>query len=211
PFVPWYDTAAAPQAAQLRQADDPRRRFSRTGIFPGYKNSLAKILWLREQQPDITGDACWLSVADYIAYRLTGVAGTDYSLAGRSYAFSLPDAGWDEAWLQSFGLSTDLFPPANPSGTPLGRVTAPLPALPAGTPVAVSGHDHLCAAVAAGVVEPGCLFDSMGTAEVLMGVIPPRRLGEAEYASNLTFGYHTAPGRFYWLGGLSASGGSLDW
>jgi len=211
PFVPWYDTAAAPQAAQLRQADDPRRRFSRTGIFPGYKNSLAKILWLREQQPDITRDACWLSVADYIAYRLTGVAGTDYSLAGRSYAFSLPDAGWDEAWLQSFGLSTDLFPPANPSGTPLGRVTAPLPALPAGTPVAVSGHDHLCAAVAAGVVEPGCLFDSMGTAEVLMGVIPPRRLGEAEYASNLTFGYHTAPGRFYWLGGLSASGGSLDW
>ena len=51
-------------------------------------------------------------------------------------------------------------------------MTAPLPGLPAGTPVAVGGHDHLCAAVAAGVVEPGCLFDSMGTAEVLMGVIP---------------------------------------
>src|SRR5690606_4252800 len=110
--------AAAPQAERLRGADDPRRRFAQTGIFPGYKNSLAKILRLREQQPGITQGACWLSVADYIAYRLTGVPGTDYSLAGRTYAFSLPDAGWDEEWLQAFDLAPDLFPPATASGTP---------------------------------------------------------------------------------------------
>lgn len=210
-FVPWYDTAAARQAELLHEAGEPRERFARTGIFPSFKNSLAKILWLREQLPGITEGACWLSVADYIAYRLTRALGTDYSLAGRTYAFSLPDAAWDVPWLQGFGLAADLFPPAYPSGTSLGRVKEAVAGLVAGTPVAVSGHDHICAALAAGVVAPGPLFDSIGTAEALLGVITPRALGEAEYASKLTFGYHVAPGRFYWLGGLSASGGSLDW
>jgi xylulokinase len=36
-------------------------------------------------------------------------------------------------------------------------------------------------------------------------------LGEAEYQSGLVFGRHVAGGGYYWMGGMSASGGSIEW
>lgn len=37
--------------------------------------------------------------------------------------------------------------------------------VPPDIPVVVCGHDHVCGAFGAGVVEPGEVADSMGTAE----------------------------------------------
>jgi xylulokinase len=93
----------------------------------------------------------------------------------------------------------------------LGGVALELPGVPKGVPVAVAGHDHLSGAFAAGVIRPGQVFNSMGTAESFIGVIDERPLGEAEFSSGFTYGCHTVPGRLYWMGGLSASGGSVEW
>jgi xylulokinase len=121
---------------------------------------------------------------------------------------------WDEDWIRALHLPADIFPPAYPSGTPLGRVHADGQrgsGLPVGTPVAVAGHDHICGALAAGAVIPKKIFDSMGTAEALLGTLDPRPLTQADFASGLSFGCHVVPGCNYWLGGLSASGGSIEW
>jgi xylulokinase len=80
-----------------------------------------------------------------------------------------------------------------------------------GVPVAVCGHDHICAAVAAGATGPGRALDSMGTAEALLGASPPPSLDETARRSGLTFGLLPVTEGWYWLGGLSAAGGSLDW
>ena len=155
--------------------------------------------------------ARWLSVAGYVAYRLTGAMAMDYSLASRTFAFDLTRKDWDTAWIRSLGLDPTLFPPGMPSGASVGRTTGTLAGIPAGTPVAVSGHDHICASLAAGVTGPGRVFDSMGTAEAILGVTPDRPLGETDFQSGFAFGCHAVPGMLYWLGGLSASGGSVEW
>jgi sugar (pentulose or hexulose) kinase len=214
PLLAWWDTAPTPQAARLAEAAGPGQRLSEGGIYPSFKCSLAKILWWREATGTSLDGRRWLSLADYLAYRLCGVMATDYSLAGRTYAFRLAEARWDEDWLARLEIPAALFPPARPSGTPLGVVRAEAAAktgLASGTPVAIGGHDHLCAAFAVGAVEPGVVFDSMGTAETLLGTLAPGPLGAAEQASGLTFGWHTARERFYWLGGLSTSGGAVAW
>jgi sugar (pentulose or hexulose) kinase len=80
--------------------------------------------------------------------------------------------------------------------------------------VAISGHDHVCAALGVGAIAPGLVFDSMGTAETLVGAAiydQARGPGEPEYRSGLTYGCHVVPGTYYWMGGLSASGGSVEW
>jgi xylulokinase len=51
----------------------------------------------------------------------------------------------------------------------------------------------------------------MGTAESMIGVLDQRELGEREVRSGLSYGCHVLDGRYYWLGGLSASGGSIEW
>ncbi len=51
----------------------------------------------------------------------------------------------------------------------------------------------------------------MGTAEALIGATERLPLDEGGFRSGLTFGILPVVDRWYWLGGLSASGGSLDW
>jgi xylulokinase len=217
PLLPWFDPAATPQAEALKQRPDLEARFYVCGLRPSFKCAVAKLLWLQQRGIALDG-AIWLGAADYLLYRLAGVFATDGSLASRTCAYRLEQQRWDAAWLESLGLPGEIFPPLLPGGAPAGACRA-LPGLerliPAGTPVGVAGHDHVCAAfavaLASGGVRPGLIFDSIGTAEPLTGAFPARPLGPADYRSGLAFGQHAAPGFLYWMGGLSASGGSLEW
>jgi xylulokinase len=213
PMLPWFDRRPTAYAAQIAQAGDRYERFCATGQYPSFKSTLAKLLWLRERDHSITNGAVWLSAADYIAYRLTGVFATDPTLAVRTYAFRVDGRDWDHDWLRQWGLAADLFPPVLSSGTPVGGVSdhgAQLGLSP-GTPVGIAGHDHVCAAFAVGAAVPGTAFDSMGTAEALVGAIGARVLGQPAYNSGLTYGPHVVPDLGYWMGGLSAAGGSVEW
>lgn len=213
PLLPWFDEAAAPHAAWLAGQADPAERFAALGIYPSFKVSLAKILRAAEPDRAILDGAVWLGAPEYIAQRLGAAQGTDPSLAGRTYAFDLRAGAWDGAWLRQVGLPPDLFPHVAPAGAPLGRTTSEVAdlGLAPGTPVAVCGHDHVCAAVAAGAIAPGRALDSMGTAEALIGALEAPPEPRAAMASGLTFGLLPLGERWYWLGGLSSSGGSLDW
>lgn len=209
-MVPWFDKRSMEQYELLCREGDERELFKRTGLYPSYKYGLTKILWFAQQDPSLLENAIWLSAADYIAYRLTGQLGTDYSLAARTYAYRIDKKEWDQEWLNTFGLEEDLFPVVRPSGIPLGEVQGGSD-LPRGIKVAVAGHDHVCAALAVGAIKPGIVFDSIGTAETLVGALNERELGEEEYSSGLSYGRHVFEGKFFWMGGLSASGGSIEW
>src|SRR5215207_2039450 len=147
PFLPWFDTAAAPFAELIEQQALAAERFGIFGIHPSFKCSLAKILWWRKHAAQTLTGMVWLSVADYIAYRLTGTLATDYSLAGRTYAFALRRRAWAKTWLEQLGLSGELFPAARPAGTASGVSSSGFEqiGLAAGIPVVIAGHDYFSA------------------------------------------------------------------
>lgn len=239
-ILPWFDPRPQPHAQRLIQDDGARQRFPSRGIRPTFKCSLAKLMWLQEQQPQGVNGARWLGAAEYLAFCLTGEMFTDYSLAGRTYAFRIDEMEWDQDLLQDLGLPVDIFPEALPSGQVIGRV---LPSLLEGkrsaketsqfahsrllhdfprcsrhlpgAPVVIAGHDHICGALAAAVqsggVSPNLVFDSIGTAESLIGVFTERLLTQADYRAGFSYGIFPEPGYLYWMGGLSTSGGSLEW
>lgn len=212
--IPWFDKRSLPQLERVKAASDALTRFSRSGLNPSFKYGMLKMMWLKDQDAGILKDACWLSVSDYIAYRLTGQRFTDASLAARTYAYDLHNQQWDRGFLEQFGLSEVTFPEVLPAGQAGGKVHAEAAAvsgLPEGLTVAVCGHDHLCASVAVGALEPGHVFDSMGTAETLVGILPERKLGEKEFRTGMSHGKHVLPGRYFWMGGISSSGGSVEW
>lgn len=212
--IPWFDTRAMNEYKKIFNEENHLERFKRTGLHASFKYGLAKILWLKNQNPDILDGGIWLSVADYIAFRLTGSFYTDYSLAARTYAYRIDKKEWDEDWLLRFGISKDLFPDVYPSGTPVGKVSSESflnIGLRKGLPVAVSGHDHLCCSVAAGAIYKGVTFDSMGTAETLLGPLDERPLGLTEFESGLSYGIHVIRDSYFWMGGIPSSGGSVEW
>jgi sugar (pentulose or hexulose) kinase len=213
-LVPWLDKGALQVAQNLEKRPGGVGAFLKTGIYPNFKCGLAKIIWLRDEFQIPLEGMVWLSVADFIALNITGELATDYSLAGRTYAFDLDKKEWDGERLYDLGLDASIFPKAVASGETVGSARGEFKkftGLKFEVPLVIAGHDHVCGSFAVGGLNPGIIFDSMGTAEAMLGTIDERILGESEARSGLTFGAHAARGRRYWMGGLSASGGSLEW
>lgn len=215
PAVAWFDGRAAPQAARWEERLDRRELFRRTGLHPSPRASACKLEWHRENTPDAWSKAaCWLGVAEYLVFRMTGEKGTDPSLAGRTMLLDLRRGEWDEELCALAGVSPEMLPPIYGSGAGPGRLRLPVAAgvsVLGGTPVAVCGHDHVCGAFGAGAVEPGEVADSMGTAEGAQITLREPLLDGAVYDLNLSLGRHVLPESFYLGTGLPESGGAVDW
>ncbi len=65
---------------------------------------------------------------------------------------------------------------------------------PAGIPVVVGGHDHICGAFGAGAMGPGEIVDSMGTAEASLLTLTDPPLDAEGYELGLPVGRHVLPG-----------------
>jgi len=213
PIIPWYDkrTLAALDwwRAHISEAD----LYRITGLSLRHIYSACKLLWYCDNAPQSFSRALtWLCLADWITFRLTGVRSMSYSIACRTMLFDVRQRAWSAELLCLTNLPARLFPSVFPSGQVVGAVTrdaAYATGLREGTPIVVGGHDHICAALAAGVVEPGRVLDSSGTVEAIMvpltqPVLDPARTG------GMSCGCHTMRDRYYLIGGMM-SGGVVDW
>ena len=198
PAVAWYDARGEGEARLL--ARELPQFVERTGLPASSLCTLAKLRHLG------TADAArWLNVAEWIVHRLGGRQVAELSLAGRTGLLDLDTrAAYDEA-LEWAALPDDLLPEPVTGATDAGRSDGR--ALPGteGATLTVAGHDHLVAGVGVGVVAPGDLLDSCGTAEALVRVVAPpldeparRRVVDA----GMSVGWHVVAGRQALLAGL---------
>lgn len=172
PFIVWYDVRPQKMLEKFMEHMSPEEVFLETGQIPAVKYGLMKLLWIKEQYPELYKKAVhWLSVEDWILYCLTGKYATDYSIAARTMAFNPATKGWSDKILSTAGVNKNMFPKPYPGGTQIGLIKPELAEelrLPRDTTVSTGGHDHACAAIAVNILEDNCVLDSMGTAEVLM-------------------------------------------
>ncbi len=210
----WHDHRTQSWTTWWRERLTETEIYNITGLPLDYLYSVNKILWLRENVPQAFSRAtAYLCVADWITYCLTGQFSTSYSMASRTMLFDIHQHSWSETMLRIAGLAPELMPPALPSSMLAGKVNRlaeRATGLRAGVPVFIGGHDHICAAVAAGAIEPGIVLDSAGTAEALMVTLETPMLGDGMPASGLCCGCHTVRDRYYLIGGLMG-GGVLAW
>ncbi len=152
--------------------------------------------------------ARWASVDDYLVFRLTGQWVTNPSNAAGMQLMEVSTRSWSNELCSLGGIDQRMLSPIRESGTAAGELTveaAAALALDAGTPVVMGGHDQACAALGLGVVEPGDLFMSTGTAWVLTVITD--RADVAALPPSLNLSPHVVPG--CWtasenLGGLGA-------
>ncbi|MEQ8968600.1 MAG: FGGY family carbohydrate kinase [Azospirillaceae bacterium] len=216
PAIAWYDRRTRPQAERAAARIDLDRTFAVAGqamdpIFSAFKRA-----WIAEHAPEAHRAAVlWLNVADWIAYRLSGVAATDASLAGRTMLLDIHSLDWSEELAEALEVDLSTCAPIRPSGTPLGPVTraaAEATGLSPSCIVGVGGHDHVCGALAVGAFAPGVMLDSMGTAEaVLIGLDEPitdPAYGAEGYAQGVLIADRP---RRYVVAAQWCSGGSVEW
>ena len=213
--IAWFDKRTLPQVEWLAANIGRDALFARSGLSLQPIFTLPKLLWVRENQPDVWArTARWLNSAEYFAFRLCGEQVTDFSLASRTLALDLHAMRWDEELLAEVGIPPSIFAPLAPGGTRLATIRPEVAAetgLPAHTVVGTGGHDHVCGAVAAGVIQPGAMLNSNGTAEaVFLPLTAPLR-DPAVGRQGYTPGAHVIGGAWYMFAGQYTSGASIEW
>lgn len=213
--IAWFDTRSQLQAERLAATVERDALFAISGLSLQPIWSLCKILWLKDEAPEAwSRTARWLNVADYVAYRLCGVPATDYSLASRTHAFDLANRVWHDGLLRDLGVSPSIFAPAVPSGTRLDTVSreaARATGLPTSAVVCAGGHDHVVGALGAGVVAPGQMLNSLGTAEAIFLPLDHAIRDPTLGAEGYTQGCHVVPDRYYVFAGQYTTGASIAW
>lgn len=166
PSIIWMDQRSVKQAEHIRRKVGEEQYYKTTGnrISPTY--TISKILWLRENQPEIYRRAYrFLQAKDYITYRLTGNFVTDYSDASLAGMLDVNKRKWAYELLEELEIPAEKLPELHPSVHVVGqieRAVAKETGLSSEMPVVVGGGDGPCAAVGAGVVRAGQAYNYVG-------------------------------------------------
>ncbi len=213
PVIAWFDHRGGHEMEQTgRESPGFAARFERTTGLPwSTQASIAKLMWLRASGCLAGPASTWLSVPEWIVFALGGEAVREPSLASRT---GLIDLGTGDVWpdaLAAAGLPSRILPGERPAGLPAGYLGHEgVASCAAGAVLTVAGHDHPVAAIGAGAVEAGELFNSSGTADVLARCIAGT-LDETQRQrvvnAGWSIGRHVLPDTSLLLAG--ASGGLL--
>lgn len=214
PAILNVDNRAVKEANWLASEIGKKKIFNITGLTVHSMYPLAKILWLRKNEPDtFNSSAQFLALPTYLLTKMGLPAFVDYSLASRFLAFDICQLNWSVDLLPLCELNAEQFPIAVPAGTIAGELEARVAAdlgLPPSTLVVVGGHDQPCAALGSGVLEPGRVSASLGTYECLVVASEAPALSDASLAANLNTYCHVVPRRYVTLA-YFPSGIMVDW
>lgn len=165
--IAWFDERGKNELQEL-DLEFAANFSAHTGLGFKAESSFSKLLWRKRLGADIPVGSRWLNALEYIAYRLTGTSVTEPSLASRTGLFDQQTSNpWIPA-LEQIGADTTLIPELHLAGTSIGQVGEFAPAELRGAEVTVAGHDHLVGAVGAGVAGANDLYNSCGTADVVL-------------------------------------------
>jgi xylulokinase len=212
PILAWFDTRPKSKTDELLKTFDAHALRRRTGVMADHTYSLFKLLWFKDRFK-LTG-LRWVSVADWIAFKLTGTVQMGVTQASRTLLFDLGTQAWMGDVLDDLGLPVDILAPIRRPTESIGRVTkeaSSLTGLPHGLAVMESVHDQPSAAAGVGATEPGVLMNACGTAETLFAALERDQLQVALETESVVVGPHALPDRYYIMTSIRASGSVFDW
>ncbi|HIE50838.1 MAG TPA: xylulokinase, partial [Armatimonadetes bacterium] len=211
PAILWLDHRSVAECEWAQeQAGEAIRAAALNPPQPVY--SAAKLLWVQRHEPEVWQQArVFLEPKDYVNFLLTGRLGTELTDASATLLLDLRTRQWAvEVW-EPLGIRPDLLPELTEATAVIGEVTptaAAATGLAASTPVVSGGADMACMAVGSGVVSPGVVSVTIGTAGHVTTCAP--FVSEAGYNKIYPM-CHAVPGQYFWLGCVFSGGLSLQW
>ena len=207
------DRRNAKQTAEMEAALGRERIFALTGQPMSTIYTLPKLLWWRDNAPEILDEAWkFLCYVDFVAFKLGVEPVIDYSMAARTLAFDYRTEDWSDELLAAGHIRRDQLSRPRPSGEIIGEIPRALAAelgFSGAVKVVTGGHDQPAGALGAGVLQPGTAMLAIGTTEALVAVTEKPRKPMLAY--NVSCYHHAAPGSFIALSGNQTGGRLLRW
>ncbi|GAB1584303.1 xylulokinase [Phyllobacterium phragmitis] len=213
PAILWNDQRNAAEAADITEmAGGLEALISQTGnrMLVGYTGG--KIVWMKNHEPELFASLRHvLNPKDYLRFILTGELATEVSDASGTGLFDVRRRKWASGLIEKLDIDPSLLPDCHESHEISGCVSASgaaLFGLPAGVPVAGGGGDSVIQTIGSGVIEPGELQTTIGTAGILAAALDrpsPSEDGRIQMFCNV------APSKWHAMGVSLNAGGAMGW
>lgn len=209
----WLDTRCAPWLEELRPHE---AEIIRTCGMALAFNHAPRFLYWRDKPEVWSRIASFIQPAGYAAGRLAGLKGAD-AFQDRTYLVfsgfgSSETATWNEELLGRFGLTTEKMPKIVEPWEIVGHLTAEWAkqtGLPEGLPIAAGCGDQSANVLGGGLVDPGVVFDTSGTASVFATIID--RFGTDTTYKCLMTCPHVIRGLYFPMAYVAGGGLNLRW
>ena len=168
PAILYSDGRAQAQADRILESVGAERVAKITGNPFDGSISLPKILWIKENEPDVYARtrAFLISSKDYVVARLTERCIGDRTACSTAGCMNLSTGAWNEALLSAAGVDKNKLPQLFNAHEAVGVVTkeaAKLAGCPAGIPVYAGAGDAGATSLASGLTRPGQSNVNLGT------------------------------------------------
>lgn len=212
PAILWNDQRTQAQCDRIHETIGKERFIERSGNVALTGFTAPKILWVRENEPEVFARARHLLLPkDLVRYELTGDFATDAADASGTVLLDLKSRTWSREITGALGIPAEWLPRIAEGPEVTGRISrraAELTGLPAGIPVVGGGGDQAAQAVGVGAVSEGIAALTLGTSGVVFATTPGPLV---EPQGRLHAFCHSVPGRWHLMGVMLSAAGSLRW
>lgn len=166
-MIIWADNRSASIATEIKDSPQGKLIYEQTGTPIHAMSPLSKIVWLKEHMTSLfTEIHRFISIKEYIWYKLFGVYEVDYSIASATGLFQIESLSWNTDSLKLCGIKAEqLSKPVPPdhvrkiSDESLFRSLS----IDADTPIYIGSSDGCMANIGSFAIEPGTAALTIGT------------------------------------------------
>jgi gluconokinase len=208
PMMTWADNRSFEIAKRLKASDEGMAIYRATGTPLHAMSPLCKIIWLRENEPELFDKTHkFISIKDYIWYKLFNEFKTDHSIASGMGLFDIEEHTWYAGALKLAGITGEQL--AEPVPTDYTRKINKLKSdlIQAGTPFTITASDGCLANL-------GSMADKPGIAALTIGTSGAVRVASNKPLPNdkaMTFSYILDKGTFICGGPINNGGIAMQW
>ncbi|SDT44510.1 gluconate kinase, FGGY family [Paenibacillaceae bacterium GAS479] len=172
--ITWADSRSARWADIIKREHNGQEIYMRTGTPIHPMSPLSKLLWLRHEHSDIFRKAAkFISIKEYVFYKLFGEYVVDHSIASATGLFNIHELDWDEGALKVAGVAPDKLSRLVPTRHIMNELKenwAEQMGLPANVPFVIGANDGVLSNLGVNAIEPGVVAVTIGTSGAIRTV-----------------------------------------
>ncbi|MFD1953133.1 gluconokinase [Paenibacillus thailandensis] len=173
--ITWADNRSAAMSELLKKELNGHEIYRRTGTPIHPMSPLTKLMWLKREHPSIFDRTHkFISIKEYVFYKLFGEFVVDHSIASATGMMNLERLEWDAEALSVAGIAADRLSrlvPTTHTMTGLNGEYASQMKLSPSTPFVVGASDGVLSNLGVNAIEPGVVAVTIGTSGAIRAVV----------------------------------------
>lgn len=208
-MITWADSRSDAIAIRLLNSAEGPAIYKTSGMPLHAMSPLCKIIWFRENMPDLFHQtAKFLSIKEYIWFRIFGEYRIDHSLACATGMFDISRLEWSAPILELAGIGLNqLSEPVSTSYSGKGAGIVSKFGLPAATPVIIGASDGCLANLGSFALEEGIAALTIGTSGAVRVASDKPVIDQG----SMTFSYCLDENTFICGGPVNNGGNVFQW